>query len=442
VMSTLIASPFLTDIDPQAAIKGSRDPLGIQPIWTRLGRHVVGNLTTVSSSVRDFTTTILGYYFAERVANEEDGDSDLAVFLRWEQLAAYARGGINNDWEFRGTERAKKNFNEGGKLRLGTDSAALILSDQKTYGLWGLYSVASRSSSLLAGDPTRVTPVVRKFIEDEYLFTLSGKESRNASGIVRLLARKSSELRPFDRDRPLFQAVGRVLQRKLSSREREFYRGHLAEGGPDDRTGGGQRVLVEALKTTFDIEDWSIEPAAIRHLAKQCRAEDGRGVEVADFLERIRVAELLLAPAARLFMLLLGCDAQLPREVSVAVRKQWGPKVTSIVPNAIEGIRSEFADAQNEATSSDRWVGLAHALAFGDYDVALSLLIEQNRAVMVSRGGAAPWVEIRDGKLHVRFLEESGTQLPTKSELPSLGINSYFIDSLRGIAMQVEGRNG
>jgi hypothetical protein len=80
--------PFLTELDPQAAIKGSRDPLGIQPIWTRLGRRVVGNLTTVSTSVRDFTTTILGYYFAERIANEENGDSDLGVFLRWEQLAA------------------------------------------------------------------------------------------------------------------------------------------------------------------------------------------------------------------------------------------------------------------------------------------------------------------------------------------------------------------
>ena len=167
--SGTLTGPFLTEIDPQAAIKGSRDPLGVQPIWTRLGRRVVGNLTTVSVSVRDFTTTILGYYFAERVANEEARDGDLAVFLRWEQLAAYARGGINNDWEFRGTERAKANFNEGEKLRLGTDSAALILSDQKTYGLWGLYSVASRSSSLLAGDPTRVTPVVRKFIEDQYL---------------------------------------------------------------------------------------------------------------------------------------------------------------------------------------------------------------------------------------------------------------------------------
>lgn len=70
----MIADPFLTDIDPQAAIKGSRDPLGIQPIWTHLGRRVVGNLTTVSNSVRDFTTTILGYYFAERVAKEKNGD--------------------------------------------------------------------------------------------------------------------------------------------------------------------------------------------------------------------------------------------------------------------------------------------------------------------------------------------------------------------------------
>jgi len=43
----------VTDLDSRAAVKGSRDPLGIQAIWTRLGRHVVGNLTTVSNSVRD-----------------------------------------------------------------------------------------------------------------------------------------------------------------------------------------------------------------------------------------------------------------------------------------------------------------------------------------------------------------------------------------------------
>ena len=63
----MLTTPFLTDLDSRAAVKGSRDPLGIQQIWTRLGRHVVGNLTTVSDSVRDFTTMLLGYYFAARL---------------------------------------------------------------------------------------------------------------------------------------------------------------------------------------------------------------------------------------------------------------------------------------------------------------------------------------------------------------------------------------
>ncbi len=53
--------PFLTDLDSRGDVKGSRDPLGLQAIWTHFGRKVVGNLTTVSSSLRGFTTTLLGY---------------------------------------------------------------------------------------------------------------------------------------------------------------------------------------------------------------------------------------------------------------------------------------------------------------------------------------------------------------------------------------------
>ena len=95
--------PFLTDIDSRAQVKGSRDPLGLQAIWTRFGRHVVGNLTTVSTSVRDFTTLIMGYHFIECAAEVDLAVSPLEIFLKWEQLAGYARGAVNNDWSFRGT---------------------------------------------------------------------------------------------------------------------------------------------------------------------------------------------------------------------------------------------------------------------------------------------------------------------------------------------------
>ena len=65
----MLTTPFLTDLDSRAAVKGSRDPLGIQQIWTGLGRNVIGNLTTVSNSVRDFTTLLLGYYFAAQLVD-------------------------------------------------------------------------------------------------------------------------------------------------------------------------------------------------------------------------------------------------------------------------------------------------------------------------------------------------------------------------------------
>ena len=89
--------PFLTELDRRAEVKGSRDPLGIQSIWVRFGRHVVGNLTTVSNSLRDFTTLLLGYYLAEKVADEVGPGTELSTFLKWEQLAAYARLRLNGD---------------------------------------------------------------------------------------------------------------------------------------------------------------------------------------------------------------------------------------------------------------------------------------------------------------------------------------------------------
>jgi hypothetical protein len=41
-------NPFFTAIDPDARIKGSRDPLGFEALWTTLGREIIGNLTTVN----------------------------------------------------------------------------------------------------------------------------------------------------------------------------------------------------------------------------------------------------------------------------------------------------------------------------------------------------------------------------------------------------------
>jgi hypothetical protein len=88
-----VPPPFLTLEDPNAKIKGSRDPLGIQPVWERFARHFVANLTNTTNLVRNFSVLLLGRYFGKRLLDERRIDQDdlLPVFLRVEQACAYVR---------------------------------------------------------------------------------------------------------------------------------------------------------------------------------------------------------------------------------------------------------------------------------------------------------------------------------------------------------------
>jgi len=433
----MVTAPFLTDVDPQAAIKGSRDPLGVQTIWARLGRHVVGNLTTVTTSVRDFTTTILGYYFAERVSNEVGGDGDLAVFLRWEQLAAYARGEVNDDYAFRGVDRVKKNLREGSIVRLGIDATAQILSNQKTYGLWGLYSVASRSSGFLEGEPTRLSKDGKELVEKHCLPRFTAAGLRNADAVVALLAKSKTDLDIKRSGRKMLEGVAAVLAPELVAYERAVYRRHLLLGGPSDKTAAGQAILVSAMESTLDDDDWEMSPPSIRHLAKRCRTQGELGSAVADLMERIRTAELLLAPASELFGLLLASHGQTLAEVSKVAHRQWGSSMSTIDVTATEALEHDLRDSSNEPETGRRWVHLARAMAGGDFNQALVLLMDQNRFVMKVRGGG-PWVDLDNGKLRVRFRDDNTVTLSKKSELPTLWRHSYFLDSLRAMALALK----
>lgn len=157
--------PFLTLLDPRARIKGSRDPLGVQSIWTRLGRQIIQSLTTVTTSVRGFTTLLLGLYLAESLIEQKNVDeADLAnTFLKFEQLAACSRVIHQPDDAGEvvvlGIRRVKRNLQERrNAIRISAHQDDQILSNQKTYGLWGLYMVAARNSGLVEPGYTRLPP--------------------------------------------------------------------------------------------------------------------------------------------------------------------------------------------------------------------------------------------------------------------------------------------
>ena len=441
----MLTTPFLTQLDTRAAIKGSRDPLGVQSIWSRFGRHVVGNLTTVSSSVRDFTVMLLGYYFAERVAEEAGGGSekDVETFLKWEQLAAYARAHVNKERGFRGTERVSKRLADGERVHLGVDAGAQILGSQKTYGLWGLYTMPSRASGLLEGDPTRLTAPARELVEQLYLPRLSVGGLRDGSAVVERLkgAQYTLDLRAKSKDFPVLEAVAGLLG-KVQGPEFEFFRAHLLVGGPSDHessrgTCGRQRVFAELLSETLHETDWVITPESIGTLADRARSRGDVGADLAHRLERIRTCELLLAPAAAFFEYALGCDGLTPTDVAERVQQHWGgaPRQT-IDLAATEAIVAELA--LHDADAGARWIALARALHEGRYEDALAHALAQNAAVMKARSATAPWATVKEGKLHVSFRDEELTPLPKGTELPRYWRHAYFIDSLRRVAASLQ----
>jgi protein-disulfide isomerase-like protein with CxxC motif len=431
----MLLQPFLTDLDSRAAIKGSRDPLGVQQIWTRLGRHVVGNLTTVSTQLRDFTTLLLGYHFAERVSEERGGEGDLATFLKWEQLAGYARWGINKE-RFRGIERVQKNLEEGPRVRISADASAQILGNQKIYGLWGLYTVPARSSGLVEGDPTRLTAPARQLVEQVYLPALTKAGFRNGDAIAARLRERQSVLDTGNRDRALLDAVAKLLRRRVLSSEHAIYRAHLLLGGPADRTDGLQQLLANLLSETLRDSEWALSARRVRQLARAAQAHGELGERLADRLERIRCCELLLAPAVSLFGYLIGSDGQSLQSIAEKIGTHWGALPT-IELDRLGLIERDLNDALGDAEATARWLDLAQQLAAGDYQGAISTLIEHNAAVMKARSGAAPWVRLRGDNLEVLFREEQPSPLPKREELREHWLHPYFIESLRTMAAQL-----
>jgi len=429
----MISGPFLTDLDSRAAIKGSRDPLGIQSIWTRFGRHVVGNLSTVSNSVRDFTILLLGYYFAARVAESAGPGTEPATFLKWEQLASYARGKVNEDWQFRGTERVRQNLDEGKPVTLSAQPVHQILSSQKLYGLWGLYSVPARASGFLDGVPARLTVPALEMVEQFYLPRLSKAGFHEGKRIVELLAQERVRIDPDGAHEKLLAAIAGLLL-QFTTLERKFYRSHLLLGGSQDSTEGRQRQLAELLETELTEAQFPWSPVSVTALAKEAESRGEMWHPLAFRLRRIAVAETFLAPASALFGHLLGCDDVATAEIAKRIKRAWGDRVTTVLVREVTELKAELGNGDDNA--GQRWVEIGQSIAEGDYKTLITILLQQNKVVMQSRGGSA-WIEEQNGKLRVRMSEERGA-LPDRSKLRTLWRFPYFLDSLCSVAFALK----
>jgi hypothetical protein len=434
--------PFLTQIDPHARIKGSRDPLGLQPIWSRLGRCVVHNLTTVTTSLRAFTTLLLGLYVAECVAEEVPDDEGrlLATFLKFEQLAAYSRvvvsqriNGANvtftddDENAIRGIRRVARNLNEKKeRVPISAKTENQILSNQKVYGVWGIYSVAARNSGWLDSGGPRLTLSARDFIEQNYRAHL---ESVDHNADVFRLLRSDFTFEPTGRHARLAQNLAQLLGTHVTSAEQTFYYKHLITAAASHSDDIQERLWKQIQKAAMP---GSFGYAELLYLIDQCRAEGD--AMLAERLDHIRVMEAVIAPAGRLFAFALEQDGRTLEAVEQDVRSAWGEELHYIEPELLISALGVLGDDIN-ADMRDRLRHLAEAMCRGRYAEAIEHLLEQNRAVMQERGGDA-WIKRKKGRLDVRLRAEM-SDLPPAQDVPALWINNYFLNSLKQIGFGI-----
>lgn len=430
-----ISTPFLTDLDPNIRIKGSRDPLGAQAIWTQFGRKVVGNLTGVTTSLRDFTTLVLGYHFAQRVAEHLGPGSEIDTFLKWEQMAAYSRACHNGDYLFRGTTRVQLTLNSSTKVPLGLDAASQIMSRQKVYGLYGLYRWPAIYSNLVDHDLPALTPEAAEFVLTRYMPVFKQAGFANGDEVFQILRREKATLELKKRDEKITRCVASLLTERVTEAERTFYRFHLLQGGPKDLTEGRQPLLAAILGEP-ELVNLAWGPSSLLAVAKIARKRGDVGESLAFRLERIRTCESALAPASAAFSYLQGCNGLTIDKAASRLEKQWGAKVTTIQVDNLRKLKDDFAAVQQGC--DDRFIGFAEAAAGGDYKQALRHLIAQNQSVMKDRGGTA-WIEESGGALKVRVMDEQGA-LPGKDKLSELWRFTYYLDALLALMRQLRAK--
>lgn len=414
---------FVTEMDPRARVRGSRDGVAAQVVWSALARPLIGNLTTVTSSVHGFTTLLVGVYLAERAGREDPSAPADDVFLMWEQIAGYARHLVHDHRGFFGVRqvarRAAVGAGNGGRVSVSPRPEHQILSNQRTDGLLGNYTAPARASGLVtAGFPVRLTDEAASFVEQTYLPQLATGWGRDAGNLVRMLSRGSGwiDVRP----NPRLNAVAAVVDDRLSNAQRRFYHRHLVEGGPHDSTGGRQSRLAQVVGEHLAGE--------MSHPLLATLAEDAerRGWgDVTDLLRKVSACESVLAPATALFKYALGRNGDLIDTVADDVRSQWGDRLETV--HAIAGA----------VLPPGPWRSVAEVLSTGDYGTAMAVLAEHNAAAMSSRGGL-PWLEVSDTRrLVVRLPGEAG-DLPDRDAVRKLWVYSYFIPSLRAILRSIQ----
>lgn len=344
---------FLTDQDPNFRIKGSRDPLGFQPIWQNLGRTVVRYLSTVSVNIRDFQVlSYAWFFFGDR--NQKDF---LPFFYRFEQAYGFARGKYLDGDAFNGIDFVKKNLGNQS-FTFSNKSQHSLLSNQKSYGIFGKYNRPFTEMKLKQRD--EFMSVMEESLQSKVSFDELQKK------INRLL--DEDEVTMTAEEIKIFADSIDIL----SDQEKQFYTKYLLMTEGEHV----QNELFDLLNDHFELTSTDqFNLFSFIHLLRSFNLSE----ELKKNLIEIQHSELVLTPFAYLFKTLQNA----PIWEKDKLEEQ---SIFESFPKSVQyPFKSEIISELNQSLSKEPFL------------IALQS-VKRNNDVSLNRGNAA-WIKNENGKL-------------------------------------------
>lgn len=411
---------ILSALDDRVRPKGSRDPLGMEAVWSHMGRKLVGNLTTVTGNLDFFTVALLCCRYANDSGSRSLDDIQ-SRYMRAEQLAGYLKlaamerdPGMN--YGFFGISRARERFNND-RAGLGISEAESLLADQLSYGLWGLYSTALEGAGLTRGARRELSvsghaiaeAIVSVLGQAEWaLFRRMCDDYEKGPSLMAKLRKIASPFGHMLGDAGLRrQLIDALLQRQrdcalqgelylLAQRYLEQWLNDVKQKG--DNKSVDVRVFV----------DWILLNSTASEAIKQV-------------LRQVCALEPLLVAAAKFMEHLQQADGK----SLAAIEKELSPTLKDLA-----SFDSDW-ELERKLPSHAFLAELRRALNAKDVAATVRAIAAQNKTAMVARGGA-PWVE---------FDARSALQVRVRQDAPppervDEWRNSYFLRAFLSVTWQ------
>ena len=382
---------FITEPDINFRIKGSRDPLGFQSIWQKLGRKIIRDLSTVSGSIRDFQLMSFAWYFWE----DRPDKNFMAFFYKFEQACAYTQELYFTNSSYNGKDFVSKRKNDKS-FRFSTNNADTILSNQKTYGVFGKYN--------------RPFTEMRIKFQDDFKAVMQSaiEEKTDASLLLKLVDKLITEDIAIVTKEEL-KPIADLLER-LSGSEQQFYERVILESTSHKCQNELYHLFKkhpELRQNTFQLYPFidSVLNLDITDALKGCLIE-------------IRNTENILYAYANLFRHLQSKPFWQPAEINT------------------EEIFNYFPEKQDYLFENSAVVELNESLQTVEkdkFEIALAA-VTRNEAISKKRNNSA-WIKQENGKL-VRYYSDGGREI-SKLDVNNAYENNYFIPTYISLFNQI-----